>query len=61
MAHSIEICGVMNVCYRFHLVPSFGKDNIHRFSNNASQMKSLAATNFEDLLQVFPHGAKYCI
>jgi hypothetical protein len=37
---------------RFRLITSFGKDKIRRFSNNASQMKKLAAHNFEDLLQV---------
>ena len=37
---------------RFRMVPPFGQDNIRRFSNNASQMKGLAAHNFEDLLQV---------
>ena len=39
------------LCDRFRLVSPFGKDTIRRFSNNASQMKSLAATNLEDLLQ----------
>jgi len=39
-------------CFRFRLVSSFGKDKIRRFSNNASQMKKLAAHHFEDLLQV---------
>lgn len=38
--------------HRYRLVPSFAKDTIRKFSNNASQMKNLAATNFEDLLQV---------
>jgi hypothetical protein len=37
---------------RFRLISSFGKDKIRRFSNNASQMKKLAAHHFEDLLQV---------
>jgi hypothetical protein len=38
---------------RYRLVTPFGKDGIRRFSNNASQMKKLAAHHFEDLLQVF--------
>jgi len=38
--------------FRFRLVGPFGKDTIRRFANNASQMKKLAAHNFEDLLQV---------
>jgi len=37
---------------RFRLVAPFGKETIRRFANNASQMKGLAARNFEDLLQV---------
>ena len=37
---------------RFRLITPFGKDGIRRFSNNASQMKKLAAHHFEDLLQV---------
>ena len=38
--------------FRFRLITSFGKETIRRFANNASQMKGLAARNFEDLLQV---------
>ena len=38
---------------RFRLIAPFGKDTIRRFANNASQMKKLAARNFEDLLQVW--------
>jgi hypothetical protein len=38
---------------RFRLIAPFGKDKIRRFSNNASQMKKLAAHHFEDLLQVW--------
>jgi hypothetical protein len=33
-------------------VPTFGRETIRRFSNNTSEMKKLAARNFEDLLQV---------
>jgi hypothetical protein len=36
---------------RFRLISPFG-ETIRRFTNNASQMKKLAAHNFEDLLQV---------
>lgn len=39
--------------YRYRLIPTFGKDTIRRFSANSSEMKKLAAHNFEDLLQVF--------
>ena len=34
------------------MVPTFGQSTIHRFASNASEMKKLAACNFEDLLQV---------
>jgi hypothetical protein len=30
----------------------FGRDTIRRFSSNVSEMKKLAARDFEDLLQV---------
>ncbi|KAJ3710014.1 hypothetical protein C8R42DRAFT_543853, partial [Lentinula raphanica] len=36
---------------RFRQVPTFGFDTIRLFSNNASEMKRLAARDFEDLLQ----------
>ncbi len=32
--------------------PSFGSSTIRRFATNASEMKKLAARDFEDLLQV---------
>lgn len=35
---------------RYQLVPSFGRSTIRRFSGNASEMKKLAARNYEDLL-----------
>jgi hypothetical protein len=38
------------VC-RFRQIPSFSQATIHRFTNNVSQMKKLAACDFEDLLQ----------
>ena len=38
--------------HRFRLVPTFGVSVIRRFSTNASEMKKLAARDFEDLLQV---------
>lgn len=34
------------------MVPTFGRDTIRRFHNNASDMKKLARRDFEDLLQV---------
>jgi len=33
-------------------VPSFGRDTIRRFSSNCSEMKKMAAHDFENLLQV---------
>lgn len=33
-------------------MPTFGRDTIRRFSTNASEMKRLAARNYDDLLQV---------
>ncbi|KAF6758408.1 hypothetical protein DFP72DRAFT_1065097 [Ephemerocybe angulata] len=50
--------------YRFRQVPTFGRDTIRRFRNNMSEMKQLAARDFEDMLQcampvfegLFPEG-----
>ncbi|KAF7967740.1 hypothetical protein HWV62_33264 [Athelia sp. TMB] len=36
---------------RYRQVPSFGRDTIRRFSNNVSELKQLAARDYEDLLQ----------
>jgi hypothetical protein len=33
-------------------MPTFGRDTIRRFRNNVSEMKQLAARDYEDLLQV---------
>ena len=38
--------------YRFWQVPTVGVDTIWKFANNTSEMKKMAAQNFEDLLQV---------
>ncbi len=37
---------------RFREIPTFGSSTIWRFATNASEMKKLAARDFEDLLQV---------
>ncbi|KAJ3887325.1 hypothetical protein GG344DRAFT_80858, partial [Lentinula edodes] len=37
--------------HRFRQMPTFGFDTIRTFANNASEMKKLAARDFEDLLQ----------
>ncbi|KAH7918336.1 hypothetical protein BV22DRAFT_1134671 [Leucogyrophana mollusca] len=36
---------------RYRLVPSFGNSTIRRFSRNSSELKQMAARDFEDLLQ----------
>lgn len=41
-----------NLSCRFRQIPTFGTGTIRRFSNNVSQMKKLAARDFEDILQV---------
>ena len=48
----IDIESVLIIYSRFRLVPTFGRSTIRRFSTNASEMKKLAARNYEDLLQV---------
>lgn len=40
------------VTTRFRAIPTFGSSTIRRFATNASEMKKLAARDFEDLLQV---------
>jgi hypothetical protein len=37
---------------RYRGVPTFGSQTIRSFSTNASEMKKLAARDYEDLLQV---------
>ena len=37
---------------RFRQVPTFGRDTIRRFSSNISELKKLAARDYEDILQV---------
>jgi hypothetical protein len=46
-------CGelIFAVTTRFRAMPTFGS-SIRRFATNASEMKKLAARDFEDLLQV---------
>ncbi|KAF8512575.1 hypothetical protein JB92DRAFT_3169848 [Gautieria morchelliformis] len=52
---------------RFHAVPTFGHDTIGCFSNNVSEMKKLAARDFEHILQVnsavhyAPEATKPCM
>jgi hypothetical protein len=43
---------ISSVTTRFRAMPTFGSSTIRRFATNASEMKKLAARDFEDLLQV---------
>ncbi|KAJ2911509.1 hypothetical protein MD484_g8905, partial [Candolleomyces efflorescens] len=43
--------GANDLDYRYRRVPTFGKDTIRRFRNNTSEMKQLAARDYEDILQ----------
>ena len=40
---------------RFRQIPPFGRYTIRHFHNNVSEMKKLAARDFEDILQVRTH------
>jgi len=42
----------LNIYIRFRDVPTFGRGTIRRFTDNVSDMKKLAAQDFEDILQV---------
>ncbi|KAF9501634.1 hypothetical protein BDN71DRAFT_1584712 [Pleurotus eryngii] len=44
---------------RFREIPTFGKTTIRRFATNASEMKKLAARDFEDLLQLLFRTAEW--
>lgn len=46
-----DVCNFV-VDPRFRHIPTFGRDTIRRFANNVSEMKKLAARDFEDMLQV---------
>jgi aspartyl-tRNA synthetase len=45
---------IFPVTTRFRAMPMFGPSTIRCFATNASEMKKLAARDFEDLLQVSP-------
>ena len=38
--------------HRFRQIPAFGQGTIRSFSKNTSEMKQMAARDFEDILQV---------
>ena len=42
----------MVVSRSFRQVPTFGRDTICRFRKNVSELKKMAARDFEDVLQV---------
>jgi hypothetical protein len=42
----------LSIPFRFREVPTFGNGVIRKFANNTSEMKKLAARDFEDILQV---------
>ncbi|KAL6302742.1 hypothetical protein BKA93DRAFT_827245 [Sparassis latifolia] len=49
--HAVKGGKVQEFDARFRQVPIFGHDTIRKFSANVSEMKKLAARNFEDILQ----------
>ena len=50
---SLQVCKLKPIYpFRYRQVLPFGS-TIRRFTNNASEMKKLAARDFENLLQVF--------
>jgi hypothetical protein len=44
----------------FWLVPTFGRDTIRRFTSNTSDLKKMAARNYEDFLQVIGQCLDIC-
>jgi len=48
---ALEICIEYKFC-RFQQIPTFGHGTIRCFRNNTTEMKKLAARDFEDILQV---------
>lgn len=51
-SHGFQVELIILLCNRFRQVPTFGRDTIQCFSNNTSDLKGMAARNYEDLLQV---------
>lgn len=50
--HVLASMKILIMTRRYRAIPSFGRDTIRRFAENCSEMKRMAAHNFEDLLQV---------
>ncbi|KAG6905263.1 hypothetical protein DXG01_003803 [Tephrocybe rancida] len=49
LLHTLDSVNELDI--RYHQVPRFGQGAIRKFSSNVSELKKLAAHNFEDLLQ----------
>ncbi|KAG6914911.1 hypothetical protein DXG01_014473 [Tephrocybe rancida] len=49
--HASDVALINELDARFRKVPTFGQDTIRKFSANTSEMKKLAARNYEDILQ----------
>ena len=43
---------ILSISTRYRDIPTFGRDTIRKFSRNTSEMKKLAARDWEDILQV---------
>ena len=42
----------LSTTFSYRQAPTFGRDTIRRFRHNVSELKQMAARDFEDLLQV---------
>jgi len=51
----IHICARCLLLCSFRQIPTFGRDTIRKFRSNVSELKKMAARDFEDLLQVSSH------
>ncbi|KAG6914461.1 hypothetical protein DXG01_017109 [Tephrocybe rancida] len=51
LIYAVNAANVNRLDARFRDTPTFGSDTIRKFSSNSSEMKKLAAHNYEDLLQ----------
>ena len=49
---TLPCCYLSNPSCRYRQISTFGSGTIRKFSQNSSEMKKLAARDFEDLLQV---------
>jgi hypothetical protein len=55
-SHAVLLTDLKVIKRRFRQVPSYGNGIIRQFANNVSEMKRLAARDFEDILQVCVAG-----